>query len=287
MVVLVAAVAMWPSTGNISETIPPSAQAAQPSPPPTTPQPVTAQSVSAPPFVAAPLSSPESKSGSSAAPESSAPLETAAPRNAEPVPPPDPLPIVKTTTTSSVTPESKLVSSEPTLPSIEKSDPQVRLAPSTAETTTMAVAPPASNGAERLVGDLPAATMAIPRTMPPPPAPPPPAPDPRTLDEPQVRAVLAQFETAYNTLSADAAQAVWPAVDQRSLARAFDSLESQRVVLGRCSIEISGATASAECSGTTSWTPKVGGGRHTEARRWRFDFAKADGAWRIERAQAR
>lgn len=285
-VVVVTAVAMWPATDNITETIPvsaqaappspPSAEAAQPSPPTTTAQPVTAQSVSAPPF-APPLSSAETKAGSSAPPESSAPRESATPRSAETVPSPDPLPVVKTMAMSSVTPE-------PRQPSIEKTDPQVPLAPSTTETTTVAVAPPSSSGAGRLVGDLPAATMAIPRTPPPPPAP---APDPRTLDEPQVRAVLAQFEAAYNNLSADAAQAVWPGVDQRSLARAFESLESQRVVLGRCSIEISGATASAECSGTTSWTPKVGGGRHTEPRRWRFGFAKTDGAWRIERAQAR
>jgi hypothetical protein len=127
--------------------------------------------------------------------------------------------------------------------------------------------------------------MAIPRTPPPPPAAPP--PDPRTLEEPQVRGVLAQFEAAYNNLSADAAQAVWPSVDRRSLARAFESLESQRVALGRCSIEISGATASADCSGTTAWTPKVGGGRHSEQRQWQFHLAKADGTWRIERAQVR
>jgi hypothetical protein len=288
MVVLVAAVAMWPSTDNITETIPVSAQAAQPShvaaqtaqpsPPTPTAQPVTAQSVSAPPF-APPLSSAETKAGSSAPPESSAPRESATARSAETNPPPDPLPVVNTMAMSSVTPETRQ-------PSIEKTDPQVPLAPSTTETTTVAVAPPSSSGTGRLVGDLPAATMAIPRTPPPPP-PPAPAPDPRTLDEPQVRAVLAQFEAAYNNLSADAAQAVWPGVDQRSLARAFASLESQRVMLGRCSIEISGATASAECSGTTSWTPKVGGGRHTEPRRWQFDFAKTDGAWRIERAQAR
>lgn len=102
-----------------------------------------------------------------------------------------------------------------------------------------------------------------------------------------MRAVLARFEAAYSNLDASAARGVWPSVDERSLQRAFNSLASQQVSLGRCSIVLSGVTAHAECSGAASWTPKVGGGRHTEARHWQFDLASTNGAWQIVRATAR
>jgi hypothetical protein len=102
-----------------------------------------------------------------------------------------------------------------------------------------------------------------------------------------VRAVLAEFEAAYSSLNAAAARAVWPSVDERSLASAFASLRSQRVSLGSCSVRISGAAARADCSGVTSWTPRIGGGEKREPRRWSFDLQSANGAWQIVRAEAR
>ena len=134
---------------------------------------------------------------------------------------------------------------------------------------------------DRLAGNLPSAALPVP-------AAPARAPEPvAESEEPKVRAVLARFESAYSGLDAQAAQAVWPDVDTRSLARAFQSLESQRVSLGRCSISLNGPSAHAECFGSTTWTPKVGGGARTEARRWQFELAGVNGAWRIVRAQAR
>lgn len=168
-----------------------------------------------------------------------------------------------------------------TLPAVESADPAVRLTASPiVETTSVTTAPSASSGAERLVKDLPSASVPHPPVAPPP-------PDPRTIEEPKVRAVLSQFESAYSNLSASAAQAVWPSVDERGLSRAFDSLESQDVSLGRCTIAFNGATAVAECTGTTSWTPKVGGGRRSQLRTWHFDLTNAGGKWLIERAEAR
>jgi hypothetical protein len=102
-----------------------------------------------------------------------------------------------------------------------------------------------------------------------------------------VRSVLARFEAAYSALNASAAQQIWPTVDARSLARAFDGLESQRVSLGTCSVSVNSATARAECSGSTTWTPKVGGGSRTERRHWRFELARTGSAWRIVGAEAR
>lgn len=98
--------------------------------------------------------------------------------------------------------------------------------------------------------------------------------------------VLERYERAYSRLDADAASAIWPKVNRGALARAFDGLASQRVSLGSCEVDIKGAAASATCSGTATWEPKIGGGRRTEARRWNFELRKAGGAWRIERAIA-
>jgi hypothetical protein len=130
------------------------------------------------------------------------------------------------------------------------------------------------------VPDLPAAT-----DTPPPPAPSTTAPAPP--DDAGVRAALAQYESAYSSLNAAAARAVWPGVDARSLERAFESLESQRVALGRCSVSMNGTRAQATCQGTATWTPKVGGGTNTSPRTWRFDLANTGGSWKITRADAR
>ena len=110
-----------------------------------------------------------------------------------------------------------------------------------------------------------------------------PAPDER----PRVRAALARYEAGYSALNVAAVQAVWPAVDARSLSRAFDGLASQRFSLGQCSMAIETASATATCNGTASWTPKIGGGVSSEGRRWTFDLRRVDGGWQIVRVSTR
>jgi hypothetical protein len=110
---------------------------------------------------------------------------------------------------------------------------------------------------------------------------PPPAASNETLN---IRSVLGKYEAAYSSLDAAAAVSVWPGVDRRALARAFENLESQRVSLGDCNVTITGATAHAECRGATTWTPKVGGGRRTQPHSWSFDLAKQDEGWLIQSA---
>ena len=176
------------------------------------------------------------------------------------------------------------------MPAVREMDPNARVQqPTTSDALPRTILP--SMTFDRLLSGMPN------QPVPGPPAPGPPAPEPVVSPrppaaaaepaEPKVRAVLAQFESAYSSLDAPAAQAVWPGVDGRSLARAFESLESQRVSLGRCSISLTGTAARADCSGTTTWTPKVGGGTRTEPRRWQFELAASNGAWYIVNAQAR
>ena len=113
------------------------------------------------------------------------------------------------------------------------------------------------------------------------------APPPRD-ESAEVRAILERYESAYTRLDPSLARAVWPGVNESALARAFSSLASQEISLGRCDVSVSGATARATCTGTAKWTPKVGGGgARTEARRWTFDLRRAGDGWQIERALAR
>jgi hypothetical protein len=106
-------------------------------------------------------------------------------------------------------------------------------------------------------------------------------------DERQVRGTLSRYEVAYSRLDAAAAGAVWPSVDRRALARAFGDLASQSVSLGRCDVRINGASAQADCAGVAKWAPKVGGGTHTQARRWHFDLRNTGGDWIITGAAVR
>lgn len=119
------------------------------------------------------------------------------------------------------------------------------------------------------------------------PAPSPEPPEPSA--EVKVRAALSRYEAAYSALNAAAARAIWPTVDAEALDRAFDSLESQRVSLGTCTIAVSlgERNARATCAGTATWTPKVGGGPRTEARRWLFDLEMNGDRWQIVRATTR
>ena len=111
--------------------------------------------------------------------------------------------------------------------------------------------------------------------------------EPAVRDETVVLSVLQRYEAAYSTLDASAASAVWPGVDRGALARAFIGLASQRVSLGDCDISVSGPSARATCSGSATWRPKVGGGSHTENRRWNFELRKAGENWKIEKAVIR
>ena len=63
--------------------------------------------------------------------------------------------------------------------------------------------------------------------------------------------------------------AVWPTVNEKTLARAFERLEDQDVSFENCQIEIAAVLADAACSGTARYVPKVGSRTpKAEARQW-------------------
>jgi hypothetical protein len=134
------------------------------------------------------------------------------------------------------------------------------------EPVRLASAPTASAG-------LPATTDAV---------------DSMPIEPPQdgaIRGTLDRYADAYSQLDADAAQRVWPMVNRDALSRAFESLESQRVSLGDCRIQVDGTSARARCAGTATWTPKVGSGEHTDERSWTFELSKDAGRWQIVSAR--
>ena len=116
-------------------------------------------------------------------------------------------------------------------------------------------------------------------------APAPTEPAPRA--EEKIRAILDQYADAYSRLDAAAASAIFPGVDRRALARAFDGLTSQKVSLGACDVRVAIETAIVDCTGTATWTPKIGGGTRTEPRRWQFRLRDASGDWQMVAAKVR
>jgi len=158
--------------------------------------------------------------------------------------------------------------------------------------------------------DLPAATAVEPLYVPAPPVPqrvpstPPPvaatatppnsapldvAPSAAVADDTaQVRTVLQKYQAAYERLDAQLVHAVWPGVNQAMLARAFQDLESQTLTFRECDIQLRGATASAVCTGSTRYVPKVGSREpHVDPLSWTFSLRKRpNDDWQIESARA-
>jgi len=153
------------------------------------------------------------------------------------------------------------------------------------------------------IADLSAPAPAAPQAAPPPiVAPPRPVQDstvaaPVTLPMPpkvesvdqsaMVRQTLQRYRSAYDGLDASSAHAVWPAVNQVALARAFEGLESQTLTFNACDVRVRGEAATATCQGSASYVPKIGNRQpRTEARTWNFTLHKAGDDWTIDSARA-
>jgi hypothetical protein len=100
---------------------------------------------------------------------------------------------------------------------------------------------------------------------------------------------LKNLQQAYVRRDATAAKAVWPTVNERALARAFNGLRSQTVTFDRCTLNVSGAAGEVECRGVTTYVPRVGNrNARTESRQWTFQVKRGAGdRWLITSAAAR
>jgi hypothetical protein len=140
------------------------------------------------------------------------------------------------------------------------------------------------------------------------PAPPPPAPVPaaappppantssvapvaavpaRPNDELLVNQALQRYRKAYEGLDAPSAHAVWPAVNEAALARAFDGLQSQTLTFDTCDVNVKGVAAAATCRGSARYVRKIGSHDPlVEPRTWSFTLRKDGEDWKIESARA-
>ena len=110
----------------------------------------------------------------------------------------------------------------------------------------------------------------------------------RELDARAIENVLGRYRNAFNRLDAGAAVAVWPTVNEKTLARAFERLDDQDVSFESCTIEVGGVHAEAACSGTARYVPKVGSRTpRAEPRQWRFILRRASDGWLIDHVDAR
>ena len=110
----------------------------------------------------------------------------------------------------------------------------------------------------------------------------------RELEARAIENVLGRYRIAFNKLDAGAALAVWPTVNEKTLAKAFEGLESHDVSFKSCQIEIFSVLAEAACSGSARYVPKVGSRTpKDEARRWRFSLRKSSDGWLIDSVDAR
>ncbi len=118
--------------------------------------------------------------------------------------------------------------------------------------------------------------------------PPGPAALPPVVDEERlVERALQRYRSAYEGLDPRSAQSVWPAVDERALARAFDDLASQALTFDACDVQVRGTTASAVCRGRMQYVTKVGSREpRVESRVWNFTLRKIGEAWQIATARA-
>ncbi len=106
--------------------------------------------------------------------------------------------------------------------------------------------------------------------------------------EAAIRSALTRFRTAYSALDAKAARAIWPSVDERALARAFEGLRSQEIAFDRCETVVNGAEASAACRGRSTYVPRVGPqAPRTNAHEWNFHLKKVNDRWMIDSASFR
>jgi hypothetical protein len=106
-------------------------------------------------------------------------------------------------------------------------------------------------------------------------------------DEARVQLVLQRYRSAFERLDAHSAAAVWPAVNENALARAFDGLHSQALTFEVCYVRLDDDVAAATCRGSARYIPKVGSREpRIEPRIWRFTLRKSGSDWKIENARA-
>jgi hypothetical protein len=248
----------------------------------------------APPVTATPAPTPATPG----APTATAPV---APPIVEPMAIPAPAPKAPAAATPApILPAPSPVNSQPVIPEPRRQPaaplplPRPEAGASTAAGAAPAVPPPAPTpapsppppAAPPLAGGAP--SPAAPASPAPVATPTPAAPAPReALDQTAVIAAVREYEQAYEAMDVSKTAAVWPSVDRRALRRAFGTLQSQQLQLGKCEVTIAQNEATAHCRGSVAYVRKVGDKTpRTGLREWVFRMRKVGDAWVIDALEA-
>ena len=104
-----------------------------------------------------------------------------------------------------------------------------------------------------------------------------------TADRRGVEAAVARYRDGFTNLDAAAVHAVWPAANEKQLARAFSQLQDQRLEFHACDFDVKDTVAAATCTGIAAYVPKIGNKNpRFDDRRWVFSLKRADGGWTIQ-----
>ena len=99
-----------------------------------------------------------------------------------------------------------------------------------------------------------------------------------------IRRALQSYQEAYGRLDVEGTADVWPSVDRRALARAFEGLESQGIDFQTCAVTVAGERATAQCRGTLRFVRKVGNALPlTAEQHWLFEMRRSGADWKIDR----
>jgi hypothetical protein len=251
-------------------------------------------------------------------PAAKPPASLAAAAPPAPIPAESPPPVVDVPITPSAPPPAPEIEAslpKALAPVTPRNEPP-RAAPSPVNrepSSTVRVAPPVSPPLSQTppieVVDVPPPPPSVPAAAPPVAAelPPVPSPAPSSASPPPPAAparaaasaiesntrgienTLARYRRAFSTLDASAAVKVWPTVNERNLARAFERLQEQDVSFDGCKIDLNTDTrAEATCKGRARYVPRVGSREpRVDLRQWRFSLVKVRDEWLIGAVDAR
>lgn len=95
-----------------------------------------------------------------------------------------------------------------------------------------------------------------------------------------IERTLQGYQSAFSRLDVDGVRQVWPSVDQKALAKAFDQLRREDLKFENCKVTVTGANAVAACGGTTEYVPKIGSkSPRVERHQWRISLQQVAERW--------
>jgi hypothetical protein len=103
-----------------------------------------------------------------------------------------------------------------------------------------------------------------------------------------VQRVVGRYEQSYRQLDVNAVAAIWPSVNARELSRIFARVLRQELQFDSCVIAVAESRATATCSGSLTYVPRVGSNvARTERHSWSIELQRAGEGWQIAEVKAR